>query len=331
MVIQLRDDADSGVSPDGLSWWRRSGEDTGPGGYRCRWTVTGGGARDGSRESKETWWEKADESGFKELGAEKSGFNDAGDAWWETWREVYRPGPGGPADTDVAQRPPPGATLEKSADKWARDKEGREWHEQWWEKYSAGGGCEKGARKSGRAAPAHAWWETWGEVHSPSGGALKWTDKWAESGAPSPSGVGAARWGDKWEERFDAGGAGTKQGETWRVSASGERWSRTWGETHAAAGSVRKFGRSTSGEAWDNTAPAEGRYTWERPLGWADVVATAAQLLAIETPRPSPPPPAQSPRMPPPPQPGGAWAAPSVVVPPPPPSPPGAGDRPTGA
>lgn len=34
--------------------WRRSGEDRGEGGYRCRWTVMGGAARDGSWEFKET-------------------------------------------------------------------------------------------------------------------------------------------------------------------------------------------------------------------------------------------------------------------------------------
>lgn len=34
--------------------WRRSGEDRGEGGYRCRWTVMGGAARDGSWEYKET-------------------------------------------------------------------------------------------------------------------------------------------------------------------------------------------------------------------------------------------------------------------------------------
>ena len=44
------------------------------------------------------------------------------------------------------------------------------------------------------------------------------------------------RWGDKWEERFDARGKGERNGETWRVSSSGERWSRTWGEDHMAAG-----------------------------------------------------------------------------------------------
>jgi len=34
--------------------------------------------------------EKGDASGYKELGAEKSGFNEDGDTWWETWKEVFR-------------------------------------------------------------------------------------------------------------------------------------------------------------------------------------------------------------------------------------------------
>ena len=35
----------------------------------------GGASEDGAAEWKETWWEKADWSGYRELGAEKSGFN----------------------------------------------------------------------------------------------------------------------------------------------------------------------------------------------------------------------------------------------------------------
>jgi hypothetical protein len=291
----------------------------------------GGAAKDGTFEFKETWWEKADRSGFKELGAEKSGFNAEGDAWWETWREVYQPngsdagGSPGSSSGGGGGPWPPGTTIEKSADKWARDGEGREWHEQWWEKYGASGGVEKGARKSGRSAAAlQAWWETWGEAHGADGGVLKWTDKWAESG------TAGARWGDKWEERFAAGAAGgAKQGETWRVGPSGERWSRTWGEAHAPDGTVRKYGRSTSGEAWDTSeaAGAAERYTWQAPLTWQEVIASARQLLAIETPPPdwaAPPqamPRAEGGKPGAPPAPGGAWAGPAVVPPPPPPRP----------
>lgn len=76
------------------------------------------------------------------------------------------------------------------------------------------------------APPLQAWWEKWGEQYDTRGGSVfKWTDKWAESGA-------GVRWGDKWEERFESSGKGTRQGETWRVSSTGDRWSRTWGESH---------------------------------------------------------------------------------------------------
>ena len=82
MAIELRDDAANGVNEgDGSSWhahacgacrplgtgqspaaarrWRRSGEDRGEGGYRCRWTVMGGAARDGTWEYKETVRQKS--------------------------------------------------------------------------------------------------------------------------------------------------------------------------------------------------------------------------------------------------------------------------------
>jgi len=29
------------------------------------------------------------------------------------------------------------AHIERSADKWARDPTGKEWHEKWWERYNA--------------------------------------------------------------------------------------------------------------------------------------------------------------------------------------------------
>lgn len=41
------------------------------------------------------------------------------------------------------------------------------------------------------------------------------TDKWAETEL-------GTKWGDKWEEKFFAG-IGSRQGETWHVSPSGER------------------------------------------------------------------------------------------------------------
>ncbi|CAD6209424.1 unnamed protein product [Miscanthus lutarioriparius] len=79
---------ESGINEDGSTWYRESGEDIGENGYRCRWTRMGGQNHDGSTEWKETWWEKSDWTGYKELGAEKSGKNAEGDSWWEKWKEV---------------------------------------------------------------------------------------------------------------------------------------------------------------------------------------------------------------------------------------------------
>jgi len=265
MCIEVRDDAAVGTNADGSTWWRKSGTDTGSGGYCCRWTVMGGTASDGqSWEYKQTWWEKANWAGYKELGAEKSGRNATGEAWWETWKEVFR-------QDDLSGV----GYIEKSADKWARDGEGREWSERWWEKYSARGFVDRGADKSGRDG-LQAWWEKWGERWDGSGGVTKWTDKWAENGT-------GTRWGDKWEERFGPGGTGTKSGETWRVSPSGDRWSRTWGESHGAGAVVRKYGRSTTGEQWDISEKAEDTAYEGVPVnGWAEAVESSLQLLAIE-------------------------------------------------
>ena len=269
MGIEVRDDAASGTNADGSTWWRKSGVDTGEDGYVCRWTVMGGSCEDGlSWEYKQTWWEKANWSGYKELGAEKSGRNTRGDTWWETWKEVFRQD-----ELSGVGR------IEKSANKWARDPEGREWEEKWWEVYNAQGYVERGANKSGRDGK-QAWWEKWGETWDGRGLVRKWTDKWAENGT-------GTRWGDKWEEKFESNGEGQKSGETWRVSPSNERWSRTWGETHEPGGSVRKFGRSTTGEQWDTTEKQPSSYNGSPSVGWAEAVENSLQLLAIEPlPRP---------------------------------------------
>jgi len=94
-------------------------------------------------------------------------------------------------------------------------------------------------------------------------------------------------------------------GETWRVGAGGERWSRTWGETIGADGEVRKYGQSTSGERWDTVeAPRENRERENKRFdandddddesenengggfgdayGWEDALADSARLLAID-------------------------------------------------
>ena len=77
-------------------------------------------------------------------------------------------------------------------------------------------------------------------------------------------------------------------GETWRVGAGGERWSRTWGENIAPDGEVRKYGQSTSGERWDTTdaSPTSQQpyYDLTPEYGWEEALEDSERLLAIEPP-----------------------------------------------
>ncbi|XP_023887871.1 protein EARLY STARVATION 1, chloroplastic isoform X2 [Quercus suber] len=260
---------ESGTNEDGSTWYRESGEDLGKNGYRCRWTRMGGQSHDGSSEWKETWWEKSDWTGYKELGVEKSGRNAEGDSWWETWQENLH-------QDEWSNL----AMIERSAQKQAKSgTENAGWYEKWWEKYDAKGWTEKKAYKYGRLNE-QSWWEKWGEQYDGRGSVLKWTDKWAET-------VLGTKWGDKWEDKFFAG-IGSRQGETWHVTPGGERWSRTWGEEHFGNGKVHKYGKSTTGESWDIVVDEETYYEAEPHYGWADVVGDSSQLLSIE-PRERPP------------------------------------------
>ncbi|XP_023002025.1 uncharacterized protein LOC111496033 isoform X1 [Cucurbita maxima] len=265
---------ESGTNEDGSTWYRESGEDLGDNGYRCRWTRMGGQSHDGYSEWKETWWEKSDWTGYKELGVEKSGKNVEGDSWWETWQEILH-------QDEWSNL----ARIERSAQKRAKSgTENAGWHEKWWEKYDAKGWTEKGAHKYGRLNE-QSWWEKWGEHYDGRGSVLKWTDKWAETEL-------GTKWGDKWEEKFFSG-IGSRQGETWHVSPSSELeltgfpshvqgWSRTWGEEHFGNGKVHKYGKSTTGESWDIVVDEETYYEAEPHYGWADVVGDSSQLLSIQ-------------------------------------------------
>ncbi|KAF8377720.1 hypothetical protein HHK36_031104 [Tetracentron sinense] len=260
---------ESGTNDDGSTWYRESGEDLGENGYRCHWARMGGQSYDGSSEWKETWWEKSDWTGYKELGVEKSGKNAEGDSWWETWQEVLH-------QDEWSNL----AKIERSAQKQAKSgTENAGWYEKWWEKYDAKGWTEKGAHKYGRLND-QSWWEKWGENYDGRGSVLKWTDKWAETEL-------GTKWGDKWEEKFFAG-IGSRQGETWHVSPIGDRWSRTWGEEHFGNGKMHKFGKSTTGESWDIIVDEETYYEAEPHYGWVDVVGDSSQLLSIQ-PRERPP------------------------------------------
>ncbi|XP_057531628.1 protein EARLY STARVATION 1, chloroplastic [Amaranthus tricolor] len=280
---------EAGINEDGSSWYREGGEELGENGYRCRWTRMGGQSEDGSSEWKETWWEKSDWTGYKELGVEKSGRNAEGDSWWETWQEMLHQDEW----SNIAR-------IERSAQKQAKSgTENAGWYEKWWEKYDAKGWTEKGAHKYGRLNE-QSWWEKWGEHYDGRGSVLKWTDKWAETEL-------GTKWGDKWEEKFFTG-IGSRQGETWHVSPSGERWSRTWGEEHFGNGKVHKYGKSTTGESWDIVVDEGTYYEAEPHYGWADVVGDSTQLLSIQ---PRDRPPGVYPNPPPPPIDGGSDMPPS--------------------
>lgn len=45
---------ESGINEDGSSWFRKSGEDLGENGYRCRWKKMGGRSHDTSSQWEET-------------------------------------------------------------------------------------------------------------------------------------------------------------------------------------------------------------------------------------------------------------------------------------
>ncbi|KAL3321772.1 hypothetical protein AABB24_039405 [Solanum stoloniferum] len=260
---------ESGTNEDGSTWYRKSGENSGENGYRCRWTKMGGKSHNGASEWKEMWWEKSDWTGYKELGVEKSGRNAEGDSWLETWQEVLH-------QDEWSNL----ARIERSAQKQAKSgTENAGWYENWSEKYDAKGWTEKGAHKYGRLNE-QSWWEKWGEEYDGRGSVLKWTDKWAESEL-------GTKWGDKWEEKFFAG-IGSRQGETWHASLSSERWSRTWGEEHFGNGKVHKYGKSTTGESWDMVVDEKTYYEAEPHYGWADVVGDSSQLFSIQ-PREQPP------------------------------------------
>ncbi|GAB2300441.1 Protein EARLY STARVATION 1, chloroplastic [Dionaea muscipula] len=269
-IIMLNENvSESDTNEDGSTWYRESGEELGENGYRCRWTRMGGKSHDGSSEWKETWWEKSDWTGYKELGVEKSGRNGEGDSWWETWQEVLHQDEW----SNIAR-------IERNAQKQAKSGvENAGWYEKWWEKYDAKGWTEKGAHKYGRLNE-QSWWEKWGENYDGRGSVLKWTDKWAETEL-------GTKWGDKWEDKFFAG-IGSRHGETWHVSPSAERWSRTWGEEHFGNGKVHKYGKSTTGESWDIVVDEGTYYEAEPHYGWADVVGDSTQLLSIQ-PRERPP------------------------------------------
>ncbi|KAJ0025540.1 hypothetical protein Pint_09259 [Pistacia integerrima] len=134
------------------------------------------------------------------------------------------------------------------------------------------------------------------------------TDKWAETEL-------GTKWGDKWEEKFFAG-IGSRQGETWHVSPSGElkgmgggtqemidgfiyhdyrvyAMCMLVGQEHGErnileTGKFTNMAKAQPGESWDIVVDEETYYEAEPHYGWADVVGDSSQLLSI-TPRERPP------------------------------------------
>jgi hypothetical protein len=269
----------SGTLADGSRWWSESGTEEQAAGRLCRWTVVRGVSGDGGTEWQEKWWETSDSWNYRELGAEKSGRDASGRVWREAWSEVYDP-----------DRVTGLGHIRRAADKWATAADGASWHEEWREAFWADGRTERDAAKWGAVAPgvipedghAGVWHEKWGERWDARGGAAKWTDKWAER-AEREGGGPPRRWGDKWTQEF-RNGKGGRWGETWSDDPGGAgAYSRKWSEDHYGDGSVRKWGQSTDGQAWEHVAQEDTWYEGEPNFGWADAHRHSPQLLAGAT------------------------------------------------
>ncbi|KAI8103336.1 hypothetical protein M9435_004675 [Picochlorum sp. BPE23] len=242
-----------------------SGEEFGENGYWYRWTEVSGQNKDGTVAWTERWWEVSDWSGMKELGAEKYGINDSGDAWRETWTEKI--------SIDKKTKQP---MVLRNAHKWARAANQQEWEEKWSEVYWSGGKTEKWADKWGRDG-GDAWHETWGEDYDGFGGCVKWTDRWAER----PDGYGGlTKWGDKWREEFKHG-VGEKNGETWQEIPGQDKYQRWWGENHFGDGRVQKHGNSSTGEHWDVTEHMDTYYNPIPHFGYDLALAHSPQLREV--------------------------------------------------
>ncbi|KAJ0245926.1 hypothetical protein HA466_0175310 [Hirschfeldia incana] len=271
----LDDSASSGVTQEGLKWWKQTGVEKRPDGVVCRWTMIRGVTADGVVEWQDKYWEASDDFGFKELGSEKSGRDAAGNVWREFWREAMM------QENGIVH-------MEKTADKWGKSGQGDEWQEKWFEHYDATGKSEKWAHKwcsLDRNTPldvghAHVWHERWGEKYDGQGGSTKYTDKWAERWV----GDGWDKWGDKWDENFNPSAQGVKQGETWWEGKHGDRWNRSWGEGHNGSGWVHKYGKSSSGEHWDTHVQQETWYERFPHFGFFHCFDNSVQLRSVRKP-----------------------------------------------
>ncbi|MEW5302338.1 MAG: hypothetical protein WDW36_005137 [Sanguina aurantia] len=260
-----------GVLADGTKWEKESGEERGGNGYWKRWTLLRGSSHEGKVNFEEYVWTASDRSGMRELGACKSGNTLDGSRWREEWTESMAH-----QATDLKMY------IQRTAQKWALAAGGDEWEEKWGESYLEGGKVAKYADKWGRSGP-DVWHEKWGEEYA-GGGAdtcVKYTDKWAER--ESPDGAGLQKWGDKWTDSF-SGGTGHKHGEVWRSEPDGSRYNRWWNEEHLGGGSVRLYGNSTGGDAWDRVEETGEQYSSAPHFGYDQALGHSSQLAGVPLP-----------------------------------------------
>ena len=279
------DGAKEGTLAGGARWWREEGKEYLEEGKVMSWTVIRGTSADGSVEWEEKFWETSDPYTYRELGAVKSGRDSTGQAWQESWKEIYQ--------HDVNGTP----FIHREASKWSHTPAGQCWSEGWTEDYRSDGSVDRYCEKTGSledgAAPedghANRWTEKWGEKWDGKGGCIKWTDTWAsrdhaeggQADAPGRS------WGEKWEEKWggsynDGGRAGTRQGVTWDEMGGGHR-EKTWGEEHYPDGRLHKYGNSSDGsQYWDEWGDGGGGW-WERmpSFGWNEALGHSPNLMGV--------------------------------------------------
>jgi hypothetical protein len=164
-----------GTLSSGARWWREEGKELLEDGKVMSWTVIRGTSADGAVEWEEKFWETSDAFTYRELGAVKSGRDSKGQAWQESWKEIYQ--------HDVNGTP----FIHREASKWSHTPAGQCWSEGWTEDYRSDGSvdryCEKTGSLEDHASPddghANRWTEKWGEKWDGGGSCIKWTDTWA--------------------------------------------------------------------------------------------------------------------------------------------------------
>jgi hypothetical protein len=113
------DGAKEGTLSNGARWWREEGKEYLEEGKVMTWTVIRGTSADGAVEWEEKFWETSDAFTYRELGAVKSGRDSLGQAWQESWKEIYQ--------HDVNGTP----FIHREASKWSHTPKGQCWSEGW--------------------------------------------------------------------------------------------------------------------------------------------------------------------------------------------------------